>query len=385
MSETSMTRLPDGFWDVFQVATLPSTHRGAFVERGGKAIKATTEQGFLCFGQYREKYPQQPLQAVFSILIDNHTADDRYILFVDVYDHHSDRVIGKRLISRKDFPAANTFCLFTFDFTPPSAQARMEFRIFYLGYAYICADKIAIIDPARVQIRDASQLPQIEVTPATPVLPQPQPQPQLQQPEPDVNIRPWQLARLGQGSATISAYQITKHKIDTGKSEFLFQGALTIQATGGSQGCTDVVFPYVEWMSQFGFARIWAAYFSPEAQGFVGVMIRESLDPAAKFILLEGQRVLYRATTGGAITEKILTDPHFPKEVRIDRQGHHANQSFDLLVITKKNREIKDSIPLNLADHLYAGPVIGTFCGTFEMCTKYKDHAAIYTPQDAQC
>jgi hypothetical protein len=139
-----------GILDVFKVAQLPSTHKGAFVERGGKAIRFTEEHGFLCYGQYKTGYPQTPLKAIFSILIDDNTADDRNILILDVYDHHSDRVIGKRVVTRKDFPKADDFSLFDFDFIPPSAFANMEFRIYYLGWAYILADKITVLEPANV-------------------------------------------------------------------------------------------------------------------------------------------------------------------------------------------------------------------------------------------
>ncbi len=154
-------RPPDGFLDIFNPSRLPSLHPGAYVERGGKAIRPTVEQGFLCFGQYRKGYPTIPLQALFSILIDNNTADDRNILILDVYDHHSDRVQGKRVITRKDFPKANDFSLFRFDFTPPSKDANMEFRIYYMGHSYILVNKIAVIDPEELSIQDASEIPTI--------------------------------------------------------------------------------------------------------------------------------------------------------------------------------------------------------------------------------
>ncbi len=152
-------RLPDGYLDVFAASRLPSTHPEAIVERGGKAIRATTTQGFLCYGQYKTGYPVIPLQVLFSIFIDNNTADDRNILIVDVYDHHSDRVIGKRLITRKDFPKSNEFSLFTLNFTPPSSQANMEFRVYYVGWSYILIDKIAVIDPSVVTVTQASDIP----------------------------------------------------------------------------------------------------------------------------------------------------------------------------------------------------------------------------------
>ena len=82
-------------------------------------------------------------------------------MIIDVYDHNIDRLIGKRLITRKDFQKAGSFSLFRFDFTPPSRESNMEFRIYYMGSGYIRADKIAIIDPAKISITDASQIPNV--------------------------------------------------------------------------------------------------------------------------------------------------------------------------------------------------------------------------------
>ncbi len=136
--------------DVFSVSALPSNHPQSIVEHGGKAIPSNLKQGFLCFGQYRTGYPTSALRAIFSILIDNNSADDNYILILDVYDHQSDRVIGKRLITRKDFDKANEFCMFTMDFTPPSVEANLEFRIYYMGHAYVLADKIGVVHQKNV-------------------------------------------------------------------------------------------------------------------------------------------------------------------------------------------------------------------------------------------
>jgi len=151
-SDQSNSGLPEGFLDIFPVSQLPSTHPEAYVEDGGKAIRQTQQQGFLCFGQYKKGYPTIPLKAFFSILIDDNFSDDRNILILDVYDHQIDRVIGKRLITRKDFPHAGEFSLFEFDFTPPGPDANMEFRIYYMGWAYVRADKIAVVNPAKVTV-----------------------------------------------------------------------------------------------------------------------------------------------------------------------------------------------------------------------------------------
>ena len=147
-----------GFLDIFDVSKLPATHPGSVVERGGRAIHPTSRQGFLCFGQYLTGYPQKLLKAYFNILIDDNTKDDRYILILDVYDHHSDRVLAKELITRKDFSKANEFCLFEFEFTPPSANASMEFRVYYMGWSYVLANKIAVIDPSKTTINAPSEI-----------------------------------------------------------------------------------------------------------------------------------------------------------------------------------------------------------------------------------
>jgi len=42
---------PDGIFDIFDVTLLPTTLSGAIIEQGGRAIVASREQGFLCYGQ----------------------------------------------------------------------------------------------------------------------------------------------------------------------------------------------------------------------------------------------------------------------------------------------------------------------------------------------
>jgi hypothetical protein len=291
--------LPNGFLDVFAVAQLPSTHPKAFVERGGKAIRTTTEQGFLCYGQYKKGYPLMPLQAVFSILIDNNTTDDRYILIVDVYDHNNDRVIGKQLITRKDFPKANEFCLFSFDFTPPSPQANMEFRIYYMGFSYVLANKIAVIDPAKISLSQASEIPEIGTGPVPPT-----PAPVPPQPEPELP-KPWKVKAIGNGSGKVTLRQVVTEKIDRRKGEVEYEALFDIEANGAIRNyADDFYFLYQEW-SEYGGPGLTGVKFTLQ-EGFVGVMFRESLDPDARFLMIEKHRFVYRATRGGKIMEKII-------------------------------------------------------------------------------
>lgn len=284
--------LSNGFLDVFTVAQLPSTHPKAFIEQGGKAIRTTTEQGFLCYGQYKKGYPLMPLQAVFSILIDNNTTDDRYILIIDVYDHNSDRVIGKQVISRKDFPKANEFCLFSFDFTPPSSQANMEFRIYYMGFAYVRANKITVIDPAKVSRSQVSESPAIVIESVPP------------KPE-AVPPKLWKVKAIGNGSGKVTLRQVVTAKIDRSKGLVAYDAFFDIEANGAIRDYADnFYFLYQEW-SQYGGSGLTSAKFTLQ-EGFVGVMFRESLDPDARFLMIEKHRLLYRATRGGKIMEKII-------------------------------------------------------------------------------
>ena len=151
-SAVAKNNLPSGFVDVFDVTLLPTDLAGAFLEPDGRAILATYEQGFLCFGQYAKDYPGNPLRAVFRVLIDNNTADNNDILILDVYNRLTGSVLAKRVIARRDFLNAQEFSLFTLDFIPPTGQYELEFRMYYLGGAYILANKIAVINPAQVSM-----------------------------------------------------------------------------------------------------------------------------------------------------------------------------------------------------------------------------------------
>ena len=175
----------DDFVEVFDVAKLYSTHPDIIEGEDYKAIPAapTEDQipGYLCYGQYVTGYPQQPLQAHFSMWIDDNSADDNVIAYIDVFDATSGESIAGQVISRKDFSVKNAYTLFTLDFTP-LADSNLEFRIYYLGWAYLKANKIAIADPERVSLTSPDQIPDASPpsptpTPVPTVSPEPTPTP----------------------------------------------------------------------------------------------------------------------------------------------------------------------------------------------------------------
>ena len=158
-STSATSTLPDGYYGIFDVDSLQTNLPEAFaVDDGGMAVPATSGEGYLCFGQYSKGYPLIPLKAVFSVLIDNNTADDNDILILDVYDHNSGEVLATRTVSRKDFPEAKAYTLFDLDFVPPNAEASLEFRIYYLGWAYVAAHKIAVINPSMVEVESVMRM-----------------------------------------------------------------------------------------------------------------------------------------------------------------------------------------------------------------------------------
>lgn len=146
-----------GIIGVYNVSELQSNHPEVFEVREGKSLKATFTQGYLCYGPYVKKYPVKPLDVYFSIFIDNNSADNRNIVSLDVYDSFRERILAQQTIYRKNFPKAGDFNLFKLSFTPVEGSV-LEFRIYYFGFAHVIADKIAVIDPTKMTVKDHSDI-----------------------------------------------------------------------------------------------------------------------------------------------------------------------------------------------------------------------------------
>lgn len=170
----------------FKVANLPSQHPDVFYHRGGKAIKATTQQGFLSYGPYVTGCPAKSLDVYFCVYIDNNTADNRAILHLDVHDVFQKKVLADRAITRQQFPVAGQFTLFKLSFTP-TERSKLEFRIFYKGYAYVAANYIIVTDPAKIQLESPADIPDDIFSP---VRPNPRPEPNKPQPQPEPKPQP---------------------------------------------------------------------------------------------------------------------------------------------------------------------------------------------------
>lgn len=139
--------LPAGVIASYAVSDLKRTHPDVIMENGGLAIRATATKGYLCYGQYAKNLPNKPLDVYFGIGIDNNTADNLGIISIDVYDSDSKVILAQGTVYRRQFKRTAEATQFKLAFTP-SAASVLEFRIYYLGNAYVFADKIVVVDPS---------------------------------------------------------------------------------------------------------------------------------------------------------------------------------------------------------------------------------------------
>lgn len=154
-----------GVIGVFDVARLPSSHPDVFPDKGGKAIPATTTKGYLSFGPYVTGYRQPPdfLDVYFSIYIDDNKVDNNRIVTLDIYDSSRNEVLKKEKVRRRQFHKEGAFNLFKLRFRVLD-DMKLEFRIFYEGgNTYVAADKIAVVDPQKIHLKDHADIVNLQV------------------------------------------------------------------------------------------------------------------------------------------------------------------------------------------------------------------------------
>jgi len=78
---------------------------GASVGASARAAIAPMGPCFLTYGPYSSKFQNGVFRAGYKLSIDNNSADDLAIAFVDVYDSMSNKELARREIHRKEFNA----------------------------------------------------------------------------------------------------------------------------------------------------------------------------------------------------------------------------------------------------------------------------------------
>jgi hypothetical protein len=109
---------------------------GASVGASAWAATAPLGAGFLTYGPYSSKFKNGIFRARFKLSVDNNSADDLVIAYVDVYDSISNKELARREIHRKEFNAPLSPQEFELSFTTHGAN-KLEFRVYVFGYSYV--------------------------------------------------------------------------------------------------------------------------------------------------------------------------------------------------------------------------------------------------------
>ena len=97
---------------------------------------------FMNYGPYATFTPGAHT-AVFRFLIDNVTADNNNILYIDVWDATTNTYLASRNIFREEFKVPGKYQNFNLGFTA-QANHQLEFRTIWRGGSYVKQDKVVI-------------------------------------------------------------------------------------------------------------------------------------------------------------------------------------------------------------------------------------------------
>jgi hypothetical protein len=106
---------------------------------GWSANTAQDRPGWLQYGPYTNTVPVGLNTAIFSLAIDNNTVNNDPIVTIDINDATTQTQLAYYSVSRRDWlwpMAYHTFPL-SFNVDPARAGHSFEFRVYWLGRAYV--------------------------------------------------------------------------------------------------------------------------------------------------------------------------------------------------------------------------------------------------------
>lgn len=109
---------------------------------GWSANTTSDSAGHMCYGPYTTAFAGANC-ATFKLMIDNHTATNDTVVYLDVYDYDSNTLLANRTIYRNDFLADYTYQDFDLGFNATSGH-RIEFRTLWYDKAYINQDSVVL-------------------------------------------------------------------------------------------------------------------------------------------------------------------------------------------------------------------------------------------------
>jgi len=106
---------------------------------GWSATVGWDAAGWLQYGPYTTTVPTGANAAVWSLMIDNNSADNNAILTLDVNDATTQTSLTSMQVTRQQWVSTNTYQPFSLPFTVDQSRAghMFEFRVYWLGQAYV--------------------------------------------------------------------------------------------------------------------------------------------------------------------------------------------------------------------------------------------------------
>jgi hypothetical protein len=99
-------------------------------------VWTSNPSGFMTYGPYTSLFRNGTFKASFKLRLDNVSADDMIIGYVDVYDSASQQLLGRRAFRRREFNAPMTYQDIDLTFTAGNSSV-LEFRVFYYSGSYL--------------------------------------------------------------------------------------------------------------------------------------------------------------------------------------------------------------------------------------------------------
>jgi hypothetical protein len=115
---------------------------------GWSANIAQDEEGHLQYGPYTTQVAAGTHTAVWNLMIDNNTADNRQVVRLDVYDATADTILASRDVTRKEWTSTFQYQPFSLPFVISGEQSGrlLEFRVYWYKQAYIREQNVSV-DP----------------------------------------------------------------------------------------------------------------------------------------------------------------------------------------------------------------------------------------------
>jgi hypothetical protein len=110
---------------------------------GWSASIVDAAKRYLAYGPYTLSIPAGRYTADYRLLVDNNVADNLQILTLDVYNANAGKILATQQVRRRMFNAPFAYQNFEVPFSAP-ANAKLEFRVFYNGSAYVKFEKVSI-------------------------------------------------------------------------------------------------------------------------------------------------------------------------------------------------------------------------------------------------